>query len=390
MPCKFFLFAKWGSSRPSWIVARNWRLVCGQHLKQGRWSICGRQLCPKCWKYGYCQKRTEFYGDKTDQKGKTEVRNSPVLVCSWWPGLLWFLGFWLGKWYPDFFACFQVPSGIPVGHQAPYNCSLIAFPVPPFDLKLPWELHTPARGSPAGSSLSWAAQSQAKCHPVGWSQPALKSAHAQGYSTVGTLFLDNDSVGSFKSMSLETETSFISLKWQYVGLRETQGSFVTICFLLVVQLWKVKVLVAQSCPTVCDPMDPWIPGSSVHGILQARTLKWLAIPFSRGDLPNLGIEPGSPALQADSLLSELPSSALIPFNSQTISWTTQLWGNPTELAEPLETLLSCKRIWEAESDVPKTAWCFVKGWAWGSRSELSTCFSAHHRGSTNISEIKSN
>ena len=45
------------------------------------------------------------------------------------------------------------------------------------------------------------------------------------------------------------------------------------------------------------------PGSSVHGILQARILEWVAIPFS-GDLPNPGIEPGSPALQANSLLSE--------------------------------------------------------------------------------------
>ena len=47
------------------------------------------------------------------------------------------------------------------------------------------------------------------------------------------------------------------------------------------------------------------PGSSVHGILQARILEWVAIPFS-GDLPNPGIEPGSPALQANSLLSESP------------------------------------------------------------------------------------
>ena len=45
---------------------------------------------------------------------------------------------------------------------------------------------------------------------------------------------------------------------------------------------KVKVLVAQSCPTVCDPMVCSPPGSSVHGILQARILKWAAMPFSRG------------------------------------------------------------------------------------------------------------
>ena len=48
-------------------------------------------------------------------------------------------------------------------------------------------------------------------------------------------------------------------------------------------LWKkqVKVLVTQSCPTLCDPMDCSLPGSSVHGILQIRTLEWVAIPFSR-------------------------------------------------------------------------------------------------------------
>ena len=36
----------------------------------------------------------------------------------------------------------------------------------------------------------------------------------------------------------------------------------------------------QSCPTLCDPMDCSLPGSSVHGILQARILEWVAIPFS--------------------------------------------------------------------------------------------------------------
>ena len=42
------------------------------------------------------------------------------------------------------------------------------------------------------------------------------------------------------------------------------------------------VLVTQSCPTLWDPMDCSPPGSSVHGILQARILEWVAIPFSRG------------------------------------------------------------------------------------------------------------
>ena len=103
---------------------------------------------------------------------------------------------------------------------------------------------------------------------------------------------------------------------------------------------RVKVKVSQSCPTLCDPMD-----YTVHGILQARILEWVAFPFSRrssqprdrtqvsciagrffasratreaqenwsgwpfpspGDLPIPGIEPGSPALGANSLPTELP------------------------------------------------------------------------------------
>ena len=66
-----------------------------------------------------------------------------------------------------------------------------------------------------------------------------------------------------------------------------------------------QALVAQSCLTPCDPMDCSPPGPSVNGILQARILEWVAIPFFR-NLPDPGIEPGSSALQADSLPSEPP------------------------------------------------------------------------------------
>ena len=55
-------------------------------------------------------------------------------------------------------------------------------------------------------------------------------------------------------------------------------------------------LVAKSCS---------LPGFSVHEILQARILEWVAISFSRGGLPDPGIEPGSPALPVDSLPTEL-------------------------------------------------------------------------------------
>ena len=46
--------------------------------------------------------------------------------------------------------------------------------------------------------------------------------------------------------------------------------------------WKLKVKIAQSCPTLCDPLDCSLPGSSVHGILQARILEWVTVHFSRG------------------------------------------------------------------------------------------------------------
>ena len=61
--------------------------------------------------------------------------------------------------------------------------------------------------------------------------------------------------------------------------------------------------VVQSCPTLCDPMDCSLPASSIHGIFQARVLEWVAISFSRG-LPDPGLKPRSPTLQAAALPSE--------------------------------------------------------------------------------------
>ena len=55
---------------------------------------------------------------------------------------------------------------------------------------------------------------------------------------------------------------------------------------------KVKVLVAQLYPTLCDPIDYRPPGSSVHGILWARILDWVAVFFSRGIFLTQGSNPG--------------------------------------------------------------------------------------------------
>ena len=50
---------------------------------------------------------------------------------------------------------------------------------------------------------------------------------------------------------------------------------------LLLSVWVAKVNVTQLCLTLCDPMDCSPLVSSVHGILQARILEWVAIPFSR-------------------------------------------------------------------------------------------------------------
>ena len=113
---------------------------------------------------------------------------------------------------------------------------------------------------------------------------------------------------------------------------------------------KVKVLVAQPCLTLCDPMDCSPPGSSVHGILQTRILGWVPFSFSRGssqsrdqiqvsriaggfstswatretqeywsgqpisspgDLPKPRFKPRLPALQVNSLLSKPPGKTKV-------------------------------------------------------------------------------
>ena len=80
-----------------------------------------------------------------------------------------------------------------------------------------------------------------------------------------------------------------------------------LCLGIYLEKVKMKVLVTQSCLSPCDPMDCSLPGSSVHGILQARILEC----FTIGNLTNPGIEPRSPALQVDSLPSEPPEKPLI-------------------------------------------------------------------------------
>ena len=66
-----------------------------------------------------------------------------------------------------------------------------------------------------------------------------------------------------------------------------------------------KVKVTQSCPALCDSMNCSLPGSSVHGIFQARILELLAFP-TPGDLPVPGIESVSPTLAGGFFTTQPP------------------------------------------------------------------------------------
>ena len=65
--------------------------------------------------------------------------------------------------------------------------------------------------------------------------------------------------------------------WLQIGKRERQGCILSPCLFNILFLHIKKSEVVRSCPTLCDPMDCSLPGSSIHGIFQARVLEWGAI-----------------------------------------------------------------------------------------------------------------
>ena len=74
--------------------------------------------------------------------------------------------------------------------------------------------------------------------------------------------------------------------WDSLGKKTGVGCH----FLLQHMKVKSESEVAQSCPTLCDPMDCSPPSSSVHGIFHVRVLEWVAIAFSNGECRVLYIE----------------------------------------------------------------------------------------------------
>ena len=123
-------------------------------------------------------------------------------------------------------------------------------------------------------------------------------------------------------------------------------------------LYAIEVKWSESHPVVSDslqPRDCCQPGSSVHGILQARILEWVVVPFSR-ESSQARIEPRSPALQADSLPSEPPGKPRIlkwvvyPFSSG-FSWPKN-WIGISCIAEGFFT--SCAMLTPRNSAVAQS------------------------------------
>ena len=84
----------------------------------------------------------------------------------------------------------------------------------------------------------------------------------------------------------------------------------------------IHVIEVKSLSRVRLFVTPWTPGSSVHGIFQARVLESVAFSFSR-ELPNPGIEPRSPALQTDTLPSKPPGKAIhVIYSTKPVKHTT--------------------------------------------------------------------
>ena len=93
------------------------------------------------------------------------------------------------------------------------------------------------------------------------------------------------------SLLLHVFPSHICLIPRYFGKVECLGLFVRLSRrdldrggVVLFTFWNFQIQseVAQSCPTLCDPIDCSLPGFSVHGIFQARILEWVPIPFSGG------------------------------------------------------------------------------------------------------------
>ena len=119
-------------------------------------------------------------------------------------------------------------------------------------------------------------------------------------------------------------------------------------------------LVAQSCPTFCYPRDCSPPGSSVHGFLQARTVEWVAIAFSRGSSRPTNrtqvscIEGRSPALPVDSLPTELQGKSPHRLEYSLIFEISESRGTSVMLCASVFTAAAAKSLWSCPTLCDRT------------------------------------
>ena len=85
-----------------------------------------------------------------------------------------------------------------------------------------------------------------------------------------------------RKLSSFSEKKLIDISLTNFFCYKTSACLLCLEISLIFQIMWVCAKLLQPCSTVCDPMDHSLPGSSVHGILQARILEWVAMPFSRG------------------------------------------------------------------------------------------------------------
>ena len=122
-----------------------------------------------------------------------------------------------------------------------------------------------------------------------------------------------------------------------------------------------KVLVAQSYLILCDPMDCSPPGFSVHGILQARVLEWVAIPFSRGSSLLQGSNPGLPHCRQ--ILYHLNHQGMSPSHPANLQ-VSQLLPKDSSWWEPERAGF---RVQDRAKVEEGGGWGFTET-SWGSRS----------------------
>ena len=142
------------------------------------------------------------------------------------------------------------------------------------------------------------------------------------------------------------------------------------------KLKKTETEVVQSCLTLCNPMDCSPPGSSVHGIFQARVLEWVTISFN---LPDPGIEPRSHALQADSLPFEPQGKPKQRCSKKITCWDT-------ERSQALFLNVHPKKWYKEEKNeghtkqYPDTSWWLHNGICYQEQKQITHLQYAHtHR-----------